>query len=264
MNEVMNAFNEGNFAFFDKVRNRIEDAMINNKTGIRIIVTDYEKKVGEIASPSSIIQLFKSYPQLEKINADFTEFGCVVKRDLDDKTVILMKLRDDKKSTRLDKNYARIQLFMLNQYNQRLTKFNFLYQQSLLKMSKKYLGGEDLTDMVRVHGDIVIKMKRRLKMMIDVTEKYVDVEVIEAVNQMKNFCHDLDTMSHSKLSSSLHSLDCLPEVNRDFAEFTLSWRSKSLSDFTSPDLDQKGKRRRETFRSVTDHLSTITKSMNYK
>ena len=262
----MKAFKEGNFAFFDKVRHRIEDAMNNNKTGIRIIVTDYEKKVGEIASPSSIIQLFQSYPQLEKINADFTEFSCVVKRDLDDKTVILMKLREDKKSTRLDKNYARIQLFMLNQYNQRLTKFNFLYQQSLLKMSKRYLCGEDLTDMVMIHGNIVVKMKRRLKMMIDVTEKYVDVEVIEAVNQMKNFCHDLDSMnlSHSKLSSSLHSLDCLPEVNSDFADFALSWRSKSLSDFTSPDLDQKGKRRRETFRSVTDHISTITKSMNYK
>ena len=262
----MKAFKEGNFAFFDKVKNRIEDAMNNNKTGIRIIVTDYEKKVGEIASPSSIIQLFQSYPQLEKINTDFTEFGCVVKRDLDDKTVILMKLREDKKSTRLDKNYARIQLFMLNQYNQRLTKFNFLYQQSLLKMSKRYLCGEDLTDMVRIHGNIVVKMKRRLKMMIDVTEKYVDVEVIEAVNQMKNFCHDLDSMnlSHSKLSSSLHSLDCLPEVNSDFADFALSWRSKSLSDFTSPDPDQKGKRRRETFRSVTDHISTITKSMNYK
>ena len=262
----MKAFKEGNFAFFDKVRHRIGDAMNNNKTGIQIIVTDYEKKVGEIASPSSIIQLFQSYPQLEKINTDFTEFGCVVKRDLDDKTVILMKLREDKKSTRLDKNYARIQLFMLNQYNQRLTKFNFLYQQSLLKMSKRYLCGEDLTDMVMIHGNIVVKMKRRLKMMIDVTEKYVDVEVIEAVNQMRNFCHDLDSMnlSHSKLSSSLHSLDCLPEVNSDFADFALSWRSKSLSDFTSPDLDQKGKRRRETFRSVTDHISTITKSMNYK
>lgn len=260
----MKAFKEMNFVPFDKVRIRFEDFRNNNKTGIKIIVTDYEKKVGQLASPCSITSLFKSYPELQKINADFREFGCVVKRDLDSKIVILMNLRDDKRSTRSDKSYARIQLFMLNQYIQRLARFDFLLQQSLLKMSKRYLFGDDLSDMIRVHGEIVTKMKRRMKMMIDVTEKYVDTEAMETVNQMKNFCQDLDSryLNSSKFSSSLHSLDGLPEVDKDFAEFTLSWRSKSMSDFMSP--DQKEKRRRDTFRSVTDHFSTISKSMNFK
>ena len=262
----MKAFKEMNFVPFDKVRIRFEDFRNNNKTGIKIVVTDCEKKVGQLASPCSITSLFRSYPDLQKMNADFTELSCVVKRDLENKTVILMNLRDDKKSTRSDKSYARIQLFMLNQYNQRLTRFDFLYQQSLLKMSKRYLCGDDLSDMFRVHGDIVTKMKRRMKMMMDVTEKYVDTEAMEAVNQMKNFCQDLDLRytNYSKFSSSLHSLDGLQEVNKDFAEFTLSWRSKSMSDFMSPDFDLKEKRRRATFRSVTDHFSTISKSMNFK
>ena len=240
--------------------------MNNNKTGIKIIVTDYEKKVGELASPSSITLLFKGYPQLQTIDADFTAFGCVVRRDLDSKTVILENLRDDKRSSQLDKNFARIQLFMLNQYKHRLAKFDFLYKQSLLKMSKRYLCGDDIIDMVRVHEHIVIKMKRRMKMMMDVTEKYVDFEVMETVAEMKDFCHDLDStyLRHSRFSSSLHSLDGIPEVNQDFAEFTLSMRSKSMSEFPSPHFDQEGKRRRDTFRSVSDHLSTITKSMNYK
>ena len=262
----MKAFKEMNFVPFDKVRIRFEDFRNNNKTGIKIVVTDCEKKVGQLASPCSITSLFRSYPDLQKMNADFTEFGCVVKRDLEKKTVILMNLRNDKRSTRSDKSYARIQLFMLNQYNQRLTRFDFLYQQSLLKMSKRYLCGDDLSDIFRVHRDIVTKMKRRMKMMMDVTEKYVDTEAMEAVNQMKNFCQDLDSRysNYSKFSSSLHSLDGLQEVNKDFAEFTLSWRSKSMSDFMSPDFDLKEKRRRDTFRSVTDHFSTISKSMNFK
>ena len=260
----MKVFKEMNLVSFEKVRNCFEDFRNNNKTGIRIVVTDYEKKVGELASPSSITTLLKSYPELQKINADFTEFSCVVKRDLEDKTVVLMNLKEDKWSTRSDKSYARIQLFMMNQYIKRLSRFDFLHQQSLLKMSKRYLRGEDLTDMVRVHGNIVTKMLRRMKMMMDVTEKYVDSEAMDAVHQMKTFCQNLDSryLSASKFSSSLHSLDGLPEVNKDFAEFTLSWRSKSLSDFMSPDLDQKGKRKRDTFRSVTDHFSIISKSIN--
>ena len=121
-----------------------------------------------------------------------------------------------------------------------------------------------MTDMVTVHGNIVTKMLRRMKMMMDVTEKYVDSEAMDAVHQMNTFCQNLDSryFSASKVSSSLHSLDGLPEVNKDFAEFTLSWRSKSLSDFISPDLDEIGKRKRDTFRSVTDHFSIISKSIN--
>ena len=259
----MKAFKVMNLVSLEKVRNRFEDLRNNNKTGIRIVVTDYEEKVGKLASPCSITTLFKSYPELQKINADFTEFSCVVKRDLDDKTVVLMNLKEDKWSTRSDKSYARIQLFMMNQYVKRLSRFDFLHQQSLLKMSKRYLRGEDLTDMVTVHGNIVTKMLRRMKMMMDVTEKYVDSEAMDAVHQMKTFCQNLDSryLSASKFSS-LHSLDGLPEVNKDFAEFTLSWRSKSLSDFMSPDLDEKGKRKRDTFRSVTDHFSIISKSIN--
>ena len=260
----MKAFKVMNLVSLEKVRNRFEDLRNNNKTGIRIVVTDYEEKVGELASPCSITTLFKSYPELQKINADFTEFSCVVKRDLDDKIVVLMNLKEDKWSTRSDKSYARIQLFMMNQYVKRLSRFDFLHQQSLLKMSKRYLRGEDLTDMVTVHGNIVTKMLRRMKMMMDVTEKYVDSEAMDAVHQMKTFCQNLDSryLSASKFSSSLHSLDGLPEVNKDFAEFTLSWRSKSLSDSLSPDLDEKGKRKRDTFRSVTDHFSIISKSIN--
>ena len=83
-------------------------------------------------------------------------------------------------------------------------------------MSQRFLCGDDLTDTVRDHGQIVVKMKRRMKMMMDVTERHVDLEVMETVDQMKSLCHELDSRysSLSKFSSSLHSLDGVPEVNK--------------------------------------------------
>ena len=89
---------------------------------IRIVVTDCEKKIGELASPWTIHQLFRTHPELEKINSDFTQFSVVVRGDLEDKIVIFTNMKEDKRSSHLDRNHARLQLFMLNQYIQRLSR----------------------------------------------------------------------------------------------------------------------------------------------
>ena len=89
---------------------------------IRIVVTDCEKKIGELASPWTIQQLFRTHPELEKINSDFTKFSVVVRGDLEDKIVIFTNMKEDKRSSHLDRNHARLQLFMINQYIQRLSR----------------------------------------------------------------------------------------------------------------------------------------------
>ena len=103
--------------------------------------------------------------------------------------------------------------------------------------------------------------------MMDISEKYVVLDVIESVDQMKDHCDDLDTSvftdrSNSKLSSSLYSLESGGDVSRDYVDFTLTWRSKSMSDPSDEGKHKSYPRRSRTLKSVTEHLSVMTKTFN--
>ena len=198
----------------------------------------------------------------------FSLFLDTVKSDISEKIATIVELKVNKVSGQFDKNFANVQLFMMQQYLQRMSKFDFLCKESLLKLSQRFLTGNDVSDKVRGHIDITIRMKRRMKRIMDITEKYVVLDVIESVDQMKVHCDNLDNVftdsADSKLCSSLYSLDSNGDVSRDYVDFTLSWRSKSISDPLDQVREKPLPKRRKTLRSVTDHLAVMTKTFNLK
>ena len=246
------------FKFLDGLKVKWQDMRLTNNTGIKVIVTDCESTTSGLPSPRSLQLLFRSFPKLQRIESEFHPFLTTVRSDLIEKSTTLKSLRERKDSNKLDKNHANVQLFMIQQYSQRLEQFDFLCKQSLLKLSQRFLCGEELEAKVEKHISILTKMKRRMKMILDVSEKYVTLEMAEAVDQMKEFCDELTRIqTKSALSSSLNNVLEEKEV------FALSWRSRSLSDSLSADSERQVPKR-NTIKSITEHLQIMTKTFAYK
>lgn len=148
----------------------------------------------------------------------------------------LMKLREELNPVR--QKLCGIQLFMLNSVQSEADQVLISFiSKPLLKMSK-YLCGEDLTDMLRIQETSLSRWSGDWRWWYWCDGEVCGRRGLEAVNQkwktLSRFC-----LWVHKLSSSLSQSWLSPEVNRDSAELTLSWRSKSLSELTSPDLTRK-------------------------
>ena len=185
------------------IRNKINSRRFNitNKTGIKIVITDAEKAVGELPTPRSLQLLFRHFPKLQQVNEDFDEFLSIVKTDLKEKSNELKKQRNA--SSRGSRNYAVIQLFMLQQYEQRLDRFDYLTKQSLFKLSQRFLVGDEIDEEVEEHINIVTKIKRRMKGFLDVSDKHQVLDLNESVHQMNEHCEGLDGDRSSRLGRCL-------------------------------------------------------------
>ena len=95
-------------------------------------------------------------------------------------------------------------------------------------------------------------------MILDVSEKYVTLEMAEAVDQMKEFC---DELTRIQTKSALYSSP--NNVLEEKEVFALSWRSRSLSDSLSADSERQVPKR-NTIKSITEHLQIMTKTFAYK
>ena len=65
-----------------------------------------------------------------------------------------------------------LKLFMLSQYRQRISWFSAVAASSLLSISNRLQRQETVEDAVEKHIMVVAKMKRRMKQMLDVADKY--------------------------------------------------------------------------------------------
>ena len=156
---------------------KMTDLRRPNKTGIKIIVTDCDQEAGAMPSPVSLQTLFNKFTNLQKVDTDFKLFLNFVKNDLLEKADAFKRVKEDRKCAKIDRSFAQIQLFMILQYCQRLDRFDYLSKQSLLKLSLKLLKSCDINIKVKKHINIVMKMKRRMKSMLDTSEKYMMFEV---------------------------------------------------------------------------------------
>ena len=214
----------------------------------------------------------RHFETLQKVNEEFEEFLYTVKTDLKEKSSDLKRVRDADSSSRRCRSYAVIQLFMLQQYEQRLNRFDFLSRQSLFKLSRKFLNGDDIDEQVSDHITIIMRMKRRMKGFLDVSEKYLVLDVTDSVTQMTELCERLEGRSpkcSGEFDVSTKNLSQRQQLTAVSCKFSVSTsglnnlfeskvprspRSRSLSYSGSENVERK------TLRSVTDHLLVMSKS----
>ena len=82
--------------------------------------------------------LFNQFENLRKSQTDFDQFLVMVRIDLMTKSDGLKKVKTCELSSRGDKSYARVQLFMLSQYMMRMTKLEDVSKKSVENICRKH------------------------------------------------------------------------------------------------------------------------------
>jgi len=225
---------------------------------LKVLITITDTEVVKIPE-NQFSSLFSHFENLRKSQTDFDQFLVMVRIDLMTKSDGLKKIKSCELSSRSDKSYARVQLFMLSQYMMRMTKLEDVSKKSIENICRKHHSDCEIVnveDLVAQHIDILVKMKRRMKQMIDVSERYAVVDMFDTANDMKDLCDEMDSSmpdKESRLCRSMLSLDAeLEEV-----------RPRTVSECLSKTIDEcpgATSKKKTTFKALTEHLIVITKT----
>jgi len=221
-----------------------------------------------LSDQQSSAALPEEYQQLKKIKSEFDQFLSVVLDDLKIKLENLRKYKSSESSSLQDKNYAALQIFMLQKYSNRIQNFKTVSLQSVEQICQAHREAnpykkEAAPQLVEKYSLILEKMKRRLKHMIDVSEKYAVVEIFDTIHILDEASKDLNCSAKSNQRSvmSLENdiLDCTTLSIHDCSRKS-SETSTSSKSFSGPPSDEKTRGKTKTLRSLSDHLCVLRKT----
>lgn len=139
------------------------------KSKIKIVVSTPE----EVLQGRSAELLLEEYPDLAVTHQDFLLLLSVITSDL------LIKRRDIKAArltgkmlSKSEKSLATVQLFLYTKYLMRIDEFRRIGESSVEKMASKWEEGEDISNLLVKHQAVLRKIRRRMKALMDVTDKY--------------------------------------------------------------------------------------------
>ena len=212
----------------------------------------------------------EEYQHLRKMNTDFEQFLNVVLDDLSIKLSNLMQFRTSETTNMHDKSYATLQIFMLQKYSARIHNFKTVSVQSIENICQAHREHEDPhagARLVEKYSKVLGKMKRRMKHMIDVSEKYAVVEIFDTINILNEVSKDLDSTANCDQRRSVISLGDLnypsldsPLSSEDNQTRKFSESSMSSGSSSGPHSDEKLKCNTNTLRSLSHHLGVLRKT----
>jgi len=226
---------------------------------------------GRKASRMEQVSLPEEYQHLRKVNSDFEQFLDVVLEDLKVKLEKLKKFKGSENCSIHEKSYVTLQIFMLQKYSNRIQNFKTVSVQSIERICQAHHEPDSpqaVTRLVEKYSMVLSKMKRRMKHMIDVSEKYAVVEIFDTINILNEVSKDLDNTAQHDQRHSIISLGDLQPASLDSSfssedvtsrKFSESSISSDTSKGNSP-IDEKGKGKTKTLRSLSDHLCVLRKA----
>ena len=220
---------------------------------------------------AAIKLLFENFKSLKKAQEDFQNFLEVVSKDITSKTESLKKVKGSGQASITNKADANVQLFMLGQYRHRIARFSAVSSSSLHNISSKLHAGHQVDAMVTKHMAITAKMKRRMKQMLDVAEKYAVEEIFETINllqQMSNKMKLAPVETGEERARRLGRRSQSLTVLADLSNSPASRRSLSpipegaaaRADLVDGEGAAGQGRRMNTLKSFSDHLAVLTKT----
>merc|ERR1712218_688499 len=195
-----------------------------------------------------------SLEELEQLQDKFERFLGLVNEDIETKTEYWagVKKKDGWGSTtelghqtKKLETYASIQHFMLRRYSKRISKFQAASVKSLKRISEVSISEE--------------KMKRRLKHMMDVSDKYFLTDLMDTIHLLGKAASELAppveqfSVSSASSCSSFLSLDLSTSTSTSYLSLSspsTSYTSSSSSSSSSSSAPSRPKLR--PFRSLVD------------
>jgi len=202
------------------------------------------------------------FDDLKKIHDEFEKFLDAVSSDLASKTERLKTLKESCNTKLNDKSYAGVQLFMLGQYSQRINRFRDVSTTSLLNISKNIEKGNDTRELIMKHIDILGKMKRRMKHIIDVSDKYAVENIFEGINLLREMSEAMEPspLPEKKVKmGKCKSMNSLHKIKHDSRASIVSESDLKENISRPPNILPKS-RKVNTLRSLTDHIAVLTKT----
>ena len=222
------------------------------------------------------VQVFStvtSLEELEQLQNEFESFLGVVNQDIEAKTEYwsaLKKGEGERWSSSREigllgkklETYASIQRFMLRRYSKRISRFQAASIESERRICEVYRsewdrGGAEV--LIERHMHILVKMKRRLKHMMDVSDKYFLTDLVDTLHLLGQATSELappiELERYMDSSSSCSSFD-----NLSTSTSYLSLSSPSISYISSSSAAAPHHLKLRPFRSLLDQLVVLGKT----
>jgi len=215
-----------------------------------------------------------SLEELEQLQDKFERFLGLVNEDIETKTEYWagVKKRDGWGSTtqlghqtKKLETYASIQHFMLRRYSKRISKFQAASVKSLKRISEVSISEEETKVLIATHMRILVKMKRRLKHMMDVSDKYFLTDLMDTIHLLGKATSELAppveqfSVSSASSCSSFLSLDLSTSTSYlSLSSPSTSYTSSFSSSSSSSSAPSRPKLR--PFRSLVDQLVVLSKT----
>lgn len=213
--------------------------------------------------------------KLQSSQTEFEHFLDMVSSDLTDKTAKQKKLKGS------DGGFAKVQMFMLTKYSNRIERFRQVSRTNMdniviLADNKENTDSKVVLGYVNKHVETIGKMKRRSKQILDISDKYAVENILDNINLVTQLSQSLEqpkangSAKMNKWKSagflSSHRGSIIPTVEetepdsgsqtRDISptnmgRSSLSWNSRESSGRHS---------KLSTFLSLKDHLAVLTKT----
>ena len=205
---------------------------------------------------------FHSSSDLKTAQADFEKFIHVVSEDLATKINQLKSIKSNENAQWNERSYASVQVMMLNQYVHRINRFRVVSRNSLNNLAIKVNKDNEKMKLVDKHIDTLAKLKRWLKHILDVSDKYAVEDLFDQINLLNDIPEDGGLQAKSpnegrKSKRRYTSLISLPKSLLD---------DKIEFDGTGADVEKNAgneiekKKKVHNWRFLTDHLSVLTKN----
>ena len=209
----------------------------------------------------------------------FDQFMDVVEEDIRKKKTLLKSVGLNDQLSTNQKTYASVQSFMLKRYSNRIKSFHRASENSIANICEEYCkdarDDKNVANLVNKHIDALVKMKRRMKHIIDVSEKYAVIDLFTTINILSDESYDLDPSSSLKDSkdrrlnksvTSFHNHFDSPSFSRSpspSSVCSLDFKDSKVSDFECLPI-KFGKQPLRPFKSLSDHIFVLTKTYTNK
>jgi len=90
-----------------------------------------------------------------------------------------------------EKSLASVQLYLYAKYLLRIDEFRRIGEASIEKMAAKWVEGEDISDRLLRHQTVLRKIRRRMKALMDVSDKYSVGNIFTSLGLLAEVNHQL-------------------------------------------------------------------------
>jgi len=237
----------------------------NRQSSLRRSYSDYQQETSEAGKTKedeefskNVTEILKNEPKLKHAQEDFEMFLQEVSGDLDVKINQLKNVKNSENTYWNDKTYANIQLLMMNQYVSRIRRFRIVSRNSLETISSS---DTKMDARVHKHIETLAKLKRRLKHILDVSNKYAVTDLFDSINLLQDMPEDCMFEVQKVTSKKKHLRKYKSLLSLQKSILNLNKHEPEVNHETEDTIDGPPcKPKIHTLRSLSDHLGVLAKT----